>query len=791
MKFTLSLLKKFLDTDASLEEIASKLTSIGLEVEELVDRSELLKDFTIAEIIEAFPHPDAASLQICKVNDGNKILQIVCGAKNARAGIKVVLAIIGVKIPSNSMVIKETKIRGIESFGMLCSETELLVGNDDNGIIEIKESFPIGSGFLAAYGLDDPVIDVSITPNRGDCFGVYGIARDLAASGLGKLKEIVIPEISQDFVSNIKISVDETDLCKAFTAYEIRNISNKESPIWLKNILKNSGISSISFAVDVTNYISLCFAKPLHVYDKDKIGQDLTVKKSSIAQKFLALNEKEYSLSDSDLIVESEGRPCAIAGIIGGIDSSCSLATKNIVIESAMFDPVIVAKMGRKHSIITDARQRFERGIDIDFVEKGALIAASMIQEYCGGEISKITSYKENIYKKEIVLDYAFVETISGIVLEQKVIEEILLKLGFKITEKNTKQIHIIVPSWRNDINIQEDLVEELIRIYGFDKIQEIEIKKEFKPRILNFKQKISSSFKRIIASRNYDEVITWSFGNSKDIELFEDLSDSLYINNPISSELNYLRPTIIPNLIRLVEKSINKDHMNHGFFEVGPVFNNDLQESISISGVKYGSINLPPSFESRNIDIYDIKADISLLLSNAGLLIDNLTLDRNNLPKYYHPARSACLKLGKTNIGCFGEIHPSILAHFKIRTPICLFEIFINNIPEPRLKYGYNPEFVEYNFQSSKRDFAFIIDNSIESGQIIPFIKNIDKKLIEAVEIFDLYQGEKIATNKKSVAYKVILRSKDRTLSDDDIKRLSSEIIKKVSDKFNAVLRN
>jgi len=792
MKFPLSLLKKFLDTNADIQTLAAKLTSIGLEVEEIIDRREELKNFIVAEIIEALPHPDANSLKVCKVNNGDSILQIVCGAKNAREGIKVVLAPIGSKIPSNDMVIKPIKIRGIESSGMLCSEKEILVGDSDEGIIEINEEIKLGNSFLSLYGLDDPVINVAITPNRGDCFGVYGIARDLSATGIGELKILDIPTIKVDFKSDFNIVIDEKNLCDGFSVYEIRNIENKQSPTWLKNILKNSGISSISFIVDVTNYISLAFGKPLHVYDRDKISNDLIVKKLNEETKFLALNDKEYSLSNSDLVISSNSKVVTIAGVIGGKDSSCSIDTKNIIIESAIFDKVIITKMGRKHSIITDSRQKFERGVDRNFIENGLILAAQMIQKYCGGELSQMISYKKDFSPKKIDLEYKTVEDISGIKIDKKIIIEIFKKLGFDIIENNDYHLSLIIPSWRHDISIEEDLVEEILRIYGLDKVEEIPIEKFFKPRILSFKQKVSTNFKRIMASRNYFEVVTWSFGNSDDIKQFIDLSPSLYIQNPISSELNYLRPTIIPNLMNLIEKAINKDFMDYGFFEVGPVFNGvePNNELIHIAGVKYGKKKTPLHFESRNIDIYDIKSDISILLQNAGISIDSIVLDRSNLPKYYHPGKSASLKLGKNTIGYFGELHPSIMQYYKIKVPICLFEIIIDNLPEQRLKYGWSSDFSELNFQSSKRDFAFILDKSIEAGSISLFIKNIDKKLIESVEIFDIYNGDKIPENKKSVAYEVTLRSSDKTLSEEEINNICDKIINKVSEKFSANLR-
>ena len=794
MKFTLSMLKQFLETDAPITEIARHLTDVGIEVEEIIDHGEELDQFVVAEIINAEQHPYAHSLKICKVSDGRQEIQIVCGAKNARSGIKVALAPLGSIIPSNNVKIKKSKIRDIESFGMLCSSAELNLGDDDAGIIEMPGNALLGEKIISYFGKDDPVINVSVTPNRGDCFGVYGIARDLAAKGLGKLKKPIIPDFSNEFQSNFTVDVKEKALCSSFFIAEIRNLNNINSPEWLKNILTSIGQKSISAVVDITNYISICYAKPLHAYDKDKIGDSLSLEELGSYGSFLALNDDKYTLSSGDLVVSSGGNIVSLAGIIGGKESGCTETTKNIILESACFDPVTISKSGRKYDIITDARQRFERGIDNNVVKDALLIASKMIIDICGGEFSLVSEYYKQEKPQNVNFKFKTLKEISGIDIAAQNVEIILTNLGFAVISQKDNELLLEVPSWRHDITIEEDVVEEVLRIYGFDNIPEKKIATLFKPNILNQKQKLSSIFKRMLASRGIDEVLTWSFCNSDIIKAFADIDSAMFISNPISQDLDYIRPTIIPNLISMVKNTLNRNVTNQGFFEIGPIFKGHGYEDelLSVAGLRYGG--LPQNYlhkNDREIDIYDVKEDLISLIEFGGFNVDNLSVDRSNLPKYYHPGRSASIKLGRNILGFFGEIHPKIAALFDIKGKICIFELYIDKLPSTKHKFGFRNQFKPSLYQSSTRDFAFIVDNNVEVGKMLYSIKSVDKTLIESANIFDIYKGNQIEDGKKSVAFEVVLRDKESTMSESAINNLTKQIIAHISEKFNAVLRS
>ena len=794
MKFTLSMLKQFLETDAPLIEITRSLTAIGIEVEAIIDRRQELDQFIAAEIIDTQEHPNANSLKICKVSDGTKEIQIVCGAANARAGIKVVLAPVGSIIPSNNMKIKKSKIRDIESSGMLCSSAELNLGDDDDGIIEMPDNAVVGGNIISYLSKDDPVIDVSITPNRGDCFGVYGIARDLAAKGLGKLKKPLIPHLNNAFQSDFTVDITDKELCSSFYIAEIRNLNNIDSPEWLKNTLVNIGQKSISAVVDITNYISICYAKPLHSYDKDKIGDSLSLEILGSDRSFLALNHTKYTLGSGDLVFSSNEEIIGLAGIIGGKESGCNESTKNIILESACFDPIAISTVGRKYDIITDARQRFERGIDNNFVQDGLLIASQMIMEICGGEFSLVSSYQKVVKPKNVHFKFKTLQEISGIDISVQDIENILTNLGLQCIDKQDNGLLLAVPPWRHDINIEEDLVEEVLRIYGVDKIPERAITTVFKPNILNQKQKLSSIFKRILATRGLDEVLTWSFCNSDIIKEFADIDSSMFISNPISKDLDYIRPTIIPNLVSLVKNALNRNIVNQGFFEIGPIFQGSSYEDerLSVAGLRYGK-PLPNHLHKndREIDIYDVKEDLISLIEFAGFNVDNLLFDRSNVPQYYHPGRSAAIKLGRNILGFFGEIHPKIVELFGIKSKICIFELYIDKLPTVKQKFGFRNLFKPSIYQSSTRDFAFIVENNVEVGKMLSTIKSVDKRLIESANIFDIYQGNQIEDGKKSVAFEVVFRDTETTMSEGDINNVGKNIIDTISDKFNAILRS
>ncbi|HJD66563.1 MAG TPA: phenylalanine--tRNA ligase subunit beta [Rickettsia endosymbiont of Bembidion nr. Transversale] len=820
MKFTLSWLKQFLDTSASVTEIAESLTAIGLEVEEIIDKAADLQKFEVAYIASAKPHPSADKLKICEVETKNGNLQIVCGASNARAGIKVVLANIGVEIPNGKFKIKESNIRGEKSCGMLCSEEELLLASESEGIMELPKDAVIGESFTKYYGLDDPVFIINVTPNRGDALSVYGIARDLSAKGIGMLKELEITAVKSTFSSKVKLNIKDKEACPLFTFREIRNLKNKPSPDWLQKLLKNIGVKPISSIVDVTNYMSYSFGQPMHAYDANKIGGDVSVSRhceenviprldcgisgeESVIQDpvvkprddnrgFHALNDKKYLLNESDLVVKDDNGVQALAGIIGGISSSCDSNTTNILLEAACFNAKMVAASGRRLQIDTDSRYRFERNIDRNFTEKALNIATDLILSICdGGEVSEIViSGEKEPAKKTLDFPAGYLEKITGIELNIRVIEAVLNKLGFATdTEKDV--IQITPPSWRHDINILEDVVEEITRIYGYDKIESIKLPELEQDNNRLRDHKRLSSFKRILASKGYDEVVTNSFMNSKDAKLFTELKDELFLLNPISVEDDYMRPTIVPNLLDIVRKNLARSIKDMAFFEVGPSFLNLNTEATYLTAILTGSYNNKnPHSMGRSYDIFDLKSDLETIFDYAGLSIEKCIVSNQATPLYYHPTRSVNLALGKNLLGHFGQIHPKILKHYNIKEEVFAFELNITNLPTPKAKFGKRDEFVISDYQANFRDYAFIIARDQPVGEIISYINNFNKKLVKSVILFDIYSGDKLPSGKKSIAIRVGLQADDRTLNEDDLNSFSKDLIANIEQKFQGTLR-
>lgn len=789
MKFTFKWLKDFLETDHTAAQIAEKLTSIGFEIESMVDRSEDLKAFEVAHIISADKHPDADKLRICKVEtkDGEK--QIVCGAPNARAGIKVVLAPVGVLIPNGKFIIREAEIRGQKSSGMMCSREELLIPGDSSGIIELPESAKVGDEIAQYFGLDDIVIEISVTPNRGDMLGVYGIARDLAAAGMGKLK--------YDLPDNpsISFSSSKNEGSKLFVTREISGLKNPESPLWLKHYLENIGVGSISAIVDITNYICHAFGRPMHAYDKSKISGYLKVDYAKNGEQFLALSGKEYKLMESDLVIRDDKEVQALAGIIGGVHSSCNDDTSEIILESALFDKVMVAKTGRRTGIETDSRYRFERSTDPMMVIPAIEMATELVLKICGGKADEIKAVgidPKVISKHDIVtVKLSDIENRIGIKIDKDLAVNILKRLGFNV-DISGDEISAMAPSWRHDISIKEDLIEEIVRIYGFENIPATPIFDKVNFRLASQLLSRSIIVKRIMSASGFDEVITFSFMNSKDAELFVDIKESLRLQNPISTELDYMRPSIIPNLLDAIVKNRARSINDLALFEVGPVFDGtDIKdERLVCSAVICGDYVKDVHAGSREVDIFDAKSVFGNILAEFGFLIDRMQLTTENIPKYLHPMRSAAVMLGKNKLGWFGEIHPELLEKYDIRVRVVAFELDISAIPEARLKYGRREEFVVSYFQPVTRDFAFVIDKNVAVGQILTFVAGIDKKLIRNVELFDIYEGDNIQKGKKSIALKLLIQSNENTLSEEDLIGIQNSVINAVKDKFDAVLR-
>lgn len=815
MKFTLSWLKQFLETDATITEIAESLTALGLEIEEVIDKGKELQNFEVAYIISAKPHPSADKLKLCEVETKNGVLQIVCGASNARTGIKVVLANIGVEIPNGKFKIKESNIRGEKSCGMLCSEEELLLAPESEGIMELPEDAVIGESFTKYYGLDDPVFVINVTPNRGDALGVYGIARDLAAKGIGTLKELKIPKVNSTFTSKRKLNIEDKEACPLFAFREIRNLKNKPSPDWLQKLLKNIGVKPISSIVDVTNYIAYSFGQPMHAYDAEKLDGGIIINRhceehsdeailgqqNEIAaavlqprndgKQFHALNDKKYSLNENDIVVKDDSGVQALAGIIGGVESSCSDNTTNIVLEAACFNAKSIAASGRRLQIDTDSRYRFERNIDREFTVKALDIATDIILSICGGEVSEIViaGEKESL-KKTLNFPINYLEKITGIRLNIKEIKSILNKLGFT-TEVKGELIKVTPPSWRHDINILEDIVEEITRIYGYDKIASIELPKLSQDNSKLKEHKKISSFKRILASKVYDEVVTNSFMNSRDAKLFVELQEELFLLNPISVEDDYMRPTIIPNLLNIVSKNLARSVKDTAFFEIGPNFIGLEVEATYLTGVLTGSYsNKNPHSIGRSYDIFDLKSDLEAIFDYAGLSIEKCIVQNQATPLYYHPTRSANLALGKNILGCFGQIHPKILKHYDIKEEILAFELNLTNLPTSKSRLGKRDEFIISDYQANFRDYAFIVDREQPVGEIISYINNFNKKLVKSVILFDIYSGDKLSENKKSIAIRVGLQADDRTLNEAELNTFSKDLITSIEQKFQGILR-
>ncbi len=801
MKFTLDWLKDHLDTKKTEIEIAETLNNIGLEVESIEPIKNDLSNFIVAKIIKTERHPNADRLKVCDVDIGNqKTLKIVCGAPNARNGLLTIYAPPGSIIPKNSMKLEVSKIRGITSYGMLCSEAELNLSNESDGIISLDEKYNNKIGKKYFNSKSENVIELSITPNRPDCLGIRGIARDLAAAGAGKLKPLKHKKLKQNNKKfNVTINKTKNQSCSIFGSCLITNIKNQESPKWLKDRLIAVGLRPISAVVDITNYIMLDLNRPLHAYDLDKINKKIIVRESKRNEELNALDNKKYNLLDGMCVIADEKGPLGLGGIIGGTSSSTEINTNNILIESAYFDPSETRKTSNILNLNSDAKYRFERGIDQNSIKVGLQKAAEMIQEICGGEISKfqIISTKKIIQKK-IQIEHSFPSKVLGINLNVKEIINILEKLGFR-SKKNKNYISVLIPSWRPDINGKIDLVEEIIRIKGLQTIKSIEPVKIRTKETLNYQQKHFHFIQRSIASKGYLEVITWSFANEKINNHFLNLKSSCKIINPISSDLGVLRSSIFSNLVEKIRENIDRGENNISLFEIGPIFEGKKpgEQSTSACGISAGLATNPNWNEKeRLLDVFDVKRDLLHTLEELGTSKDQLIIQTVNLPNYYHPGKSGNISFSNnpnSYFASFGELHPNIINQLDVKTNSLVgFELNLDKylllkeqIRKPKISY----EFSEY--QKSERDFAFIVDKKIQAQELINLIKNVNLDLIKDISIFDLYEGEKIPSQKKSLAFKVVIQSDDKTLTDNEINSVSQKIVKIIEEKTGSILRS
>ncbi len=801
MKITFDWLQDHLKTNLKEKHLLEQLTNIGLEVESVESLSTDNELFKIVKIIKTKKHPNADRLKVCDVNIGkNEIKKVVCGATNAREGLITIYAPPGATIPKTKTKLVSAKIRGVMSYGMLCSESELNLSDDSKGIIELSTRYgkSIGKNYFSKSKSN--LIDLSITPNRPDCLGVRGVARDLAASGFGKLLGFNEKKIKSKKKQTLKVKIrkEKNHGCNVFGSCLITNVKNKESPKWLKDKLISIGQKPISAIVDITNYVMFDINRPLHAYDADKIEKGIIVRNSNSGEKFTALDNKNYKLEKGMCVISDHKGVLGLGGIIGGIRTGTELNTKNILLESAYFYPKSIRNTAKKLNLDTDAKFRFERGIDPLSIELGLNKAALLIKEICGGEISKIDIQKIETYKNKIIkFDTNLFEKVSGFKISTKEMIEILENLGFKI-KKDKKYLKLTIPSWRPDISQEIDIVEELVRISGYNKIEIVNpIKERFKSTLTQT-QKLFHFLQRSIASKGYLEVITWSFTDSKYNNNFKGGEKEIKIINPISSELGVLRNSIFSNLSIYVSKNLDRGFKDISIFEIGPIFkgSNPGEQSTIVCGLSAGKKNrLSWIDKERNVDVFDIKKDVIQTLVEAGYNSDKFFIDRET-PNYYHPGKSGRLFLNsrKDQVAAyFGEIHPNILKEIDIKTESLVgFEIFLDNLRIPKKTLNdQKTNFVVSDYQKSERDFAFIVNKNVSSQDLKNAISVVDDKLIGNIRVFDVYEGEKIPENQKSIAISVTIQSSEKTLNDYDLDKINRLIIETVENKTGAKIRS
>tara|TARA_Y100001970_G_scaffold67532_1_gene86107 strand:- start:943 stop:3291 length:2349 start_codon:yes stop_codon:yes gene_type:complete len=782
MKFTKNWLKDHLKTNKTEVQIIEKLNNTGLEVEKVEPAKNELSDFIIAKIIKAEKHPNADRLKLCHVDIGQKeLVKVVCGGPNAKDDLLTIYAPPGSIIPKNNMKLEVSKIRGEVSHGMLCSESELNLSNESEGIIELNQNYKTKIGKSYFQNGSENIIELSITPNRPDCLGVRGIARDLSASGFGKLIDEDKIKIKKTIEHNLKVKIEKikNQACSIFGSCLIKNIKNQESPEWLKKRILSLGLRPISAVVDVTNYVMYDLNRPLHAYDLDKVSKGIIVRNSKKGETFKALDNKDYNLDNDMCVISDHSGVLGLGGIIGGTRSGTELDTKNILLESAYFDPEITRKTAKKLDLNSDAKFRFERGIDPNSISRGLLKASEMIIKICGGELSKIDIQSiKKIKVNKILFDPNLASKTIGIEIKTNEIIKILEKLGFKIKKKG-KKLNIEIPSWRPDVYGQIDLVEEIIRIKGFDKIKSVEPeKKRYKPT-LDFFQRNFHLAQRSVASKGYFETITWSFTDEKINNIFIENLPEVKIINPISSDLSVLRSSLYPNLIHFLKKNIDRGFENQSLFEIGPLFVGDKpgQQITVICGIKKENL----------LDVYGVKKDVVQTLVELGI-DKNVTKIDTKSPNYYHPGRSGSIitKKDEKLLAYFGEIHPKIIDN------VYGFEIFLENLVKYKNENKKNKETVTFSdYQKSERDFAFVVQKNFKAQDLIEIISNVDNSLIKNIKIFDVYQGENIPSDKKSIALTVTIQSDFKTLNEKDLNEISQKIISNVEEKASAKLRS
>ena len=804
MKFTLGWLKEHLDTDRSLGEIVDKLTMIGLEVERVEDKAKLLAPFVIARVVEAKQHPNADRLRVCMVDTGGgDPIQVVCGAPNARTGMKGVFVPPGAFIPGKNMTLAVGSIRGVESRGMLVSEFELQLSDDHEGIIDLPDDAPIGANYAQWAGLGDPMIEINLTPNRADCTGVHGIARDLAAADMGKLKDASIKPVKGAFPCPVRVTLDfgaTPSLCPAFALRLVRGVKNGPSPDWLQRRLTAIGLRPINALVDITNFITYDRGRPLHVFDAAKVRSDLVVRRARAGETLLALDGKSYALDESICVIADEEGVESLAGIMGGEKTGCSAATTDVLIESALWDPPNIAQTGRKLGVNSDARYRFERGVDAAFMLPGLELATRMVLDLCGGTPSEITVAGDP-QAPERVIDFPIseIKRLAGIAVPLPEVRRVLERLGFFAAGQG-ERVKVAVPSWRPDIHNKADLVEEVVRILGVDRVPFTPFDRGEAPRrpVLTPIQQRTRKAKRALAARNLIEAVTWSFLGKKHAELFGGGEPQLALANPIAADLSDMRPSLIPGLVSAAQKNADRGFPDMALFEVGQVFRGDAphDQLTAAAGVrralgKPSGIGRHWTKRDGDVDAFDAKADAFAVLAAAGAPAQALQVVPGG-PPWFHPGRSGTIQIGPQNVlGHFGELHPSALEALDAQGPLVAFEVILERIPEPKAKATRAKPVLELSsFQPVERDFAFVVDRKVKAADVVRAAASVDRKLIAGVTVFDVYEGPGIEPGKKSIAIAVTLQPRDKTMTDAEIEALAAKIVAEVGKRTGGVLR-
>jgi phenylalanyl-tRNA synthetase beta chain len=793
MKFSLSWLKAHLDTDASIEQVADCLNRIGLEVEGIENPAQALADFRIAKVLSAAPHPQADKLQVLSVDAGNGPLQVVCGAPNARAGMLGVFGPAGATVPSNGMVLKVTEIRGVESNGMMCSAAELNAGEDHDGILDLPADAPLGAAYAGYAGLDDPVIDVSITPNRQDCMGVRGIARDLAAAGLGTLKPLEVKAVSSSFPCPTEIRTDDADGCPAFYGRVIKGVTNGVSPEWMQARLKSAGQKPISALVDITNYVMLDHGRPSHAYDLAQLTGAVVARKARDGETVTALNGKEYALSSAMTVIADDNGVHDIAGIMGGEHSGCSDTTRDVLLEIAYFTPEHIAKTGQALLLTSDARTRFERGVDPAFLEDGLAIITQLILDICGGEASEIVrAGSPPLEARQIAFDTAHTLALGGVDVAADKQKGILESLGFAVDDA----WNVTPPSWRRDVEGSADLVEEIVRMIGLDNVPSTPLPRAdgvAKPTATPA-QRIERKMRRTAAARGLNEAINWAFLPEKAAAAFG--GGDWTLANPISEDMKVMRPSMLPGLLCAAQRNIDRGATSVRLFEIGRRYfkakDGSSDERLTLGLVLAGDKSSRgwASGKAVKFDAYDAKAEVLALLAAVGVAVDNLMV-MEEAGDHYHPGQSATLRQGPKNIlASFGTLHPATAKAFDLDGAVVAAEIYLDAIPMKKASSGFmRAPFSPPALQAVTRDFAFLVPADTPAGDLLRVIRASDKANIVAVRLFDDFRGQGVPDGQKSLAIEVTMQPLEKSYTDESLKAISDGVIA-AAGKIGASLR-